>query len=161
MFVLKIAQPEYFSPFLGCQLTLLQNSMQTLSPNDSQIKFPLKITPIKLKRLGHVAICVQDIPASVLFYQNLGMELAWQDQDWAYLKAGNDGLALLGPDYAQAGAHFGFVFSDRAEMQAHHQRLSSEQVKTGAIHEHRDGTASFYTKDPDGHTFEFLYEPTP
>jgi catechol 2,3-dioxygenase-like lactoylglutathione lyase family enzyme len=133
----------------------MHSTSETSNPVISQIKSP----QISLKRLGHVAICVQDIPKSVAFYQNLGMELAWQDRDWAYLKAGSDGLALLGPDYAQAGTHFGFVFGDRAEMQAHHQRLRSEGVKAGEIHEHRDGTASFYGKDLDGNTFEFLYEP--
>jgi hypothetical protein len=29
----------------------------------------------------------------------------------------------------------------------------------GEIHTHRDGTASFYGKDPDGNLFEFVYEP--
>ena len=49
---------------------------------------------MKLKRLGHVAICVQDVDQAVEFYKNLGMEIAWKDSDWAYLKAGDDGLAL-------------------------------------------------------------------
>jgi catechol 2,3-dioxygenase-like lactoylglutathione lyase family enzyme len=114
---------------------------------------------MKLKRLGHVAVCVKDIPAAVDFYQKLGLHLAWQDTDWAYLKAGDDGLALLGPDYQHAGAHFGFVFSDRAELEQHHTRLSESGFKVGKIHGHRDGTASFYSKDPDNNTFEFLYEP--
>jgi len=65
---------------------------------------------MKLKRLGHVAVCVQDIEKSAEFYLNLGMELVWKDADWAYLKAGEDGLALLSPSYDQAGPHFGFVF---------------------------------------------------
>lgn len=114
---------------------------------------------MKLTRLGHVAICVQDISKAVEFYQNLGMELAWQDSDWAYLKAGADGLALLSPQYQKAKAHFGFVFADRAELAQHHQRLEGQGVRVGAIHDHRDGTASFYSNDPDGNTFEFLYEP--
>ncbi len=114
---------------------------------------------MQLKRLGHVAICVKDIPKAVQFYQNLGMELAWQDQDWAYLKAGQDGLALLSPEYKQANAHFGFVFSDRTELEQHHAALTAAGVKVGNIHEHRDSTASFYSKDLDGNTFEFLYEP--
>lgn len=116
-------------------------------------------TITQLKRLGHVAICVQDIPKSIAFYQNLGMELTWQDQDWAYLKAGDDGLALLGPDYGKAGAHFGFVFSDRDALEGHHQRLRAEGVRVGDIHGHRDGTASFYLKDPDHNILEFLYDP--
>ncbi|HIK30507.1 MAG TPA: VOC family protein [Oscillatoriales cyanobacterium M59_W2019_021] len=114
---------------------------------------------MKLKRLGHVAICVENIDRAAQFYQNLGMNLVWQDADWAYLKAGEDGLALLSPNYDQAGPHFGFVFDDRAEMEAAYDRLKQEDLHLTQIHEHRDGTASFYGKDPDGNWFEYLYEP--
>ncbi|MGD1927320.1 MAG: VOC family protein [Leptolyngbyaceae cyanobacterium] len=116
---------------------------------------------MKPKRLGHVAICVQDINKAVEFYQSLGMEVAWQDADWAYVKAGDDGLALLSPSYEQAGPHFGFVFSDRAEVDAAYDRLKADGVYVTQIHDHRDGTASFYGKDPDGNWFEYLYEPAP
>ncbi|NJN21672.1 MAG: VOC family protein [Leptolyngbya sp. RL_3_1] len=116
---------------------------------------------MKPKRLGHVAICVQDIPKAVAFYQNLGMEVAWQDADWAYLKAGDDGLALLSPGYEQAGPHFGFVFSDRAEVDTAYDRLKAEGIHVTKVHEHRDGTASFYGRDLDGNWFEYLYEPAP
>ena len=114
---------------------------------------------MKLKRLGHVAVCVQDIEKSAEFYRNLGMELVWKDTDWAYLKAGEDGLALLSPSYDQAGPHFGFVFDDRAEMESAYEQLKTEGVSVTKIHEHRDGTASFYGRDPDGNGFEYLYEP--
>ncbi|NEP46096.1 MAG: VOC family protein [Okeania sp. SIO2H7] len=113
---------------------------------------------MKLKRLGHVAICVKDIDKAAEFYQNLGMELAWKDTDWAYLKAGEDGLALLSPSYQQAGAHFGFIFSDRSEMEKAYEELKQQQIRVSEIHEHRDGTASFYGRDPDGNWFEYLYE---
>jgi catechol 2,3-dioxygenase-like lactoylglutathione lyase family enzyme len=116
---------------------------------------------MKPNRLGHVAICVQDIPRAVAFYKNLGMDVAWQDADWAYLKAGEDGLALLSPSYAQAGPHFGFVFRDRAEVDAAYDRLKAEGIHVTQIHEHRDGTASFYGRDLDGNWFEYLYEPAP
>ncbi|MEO0491107.1 MAG: VOC family protein, partial [Cyanobacteria bacterium J06659_2] len=105
---------------------------------------------MNIKRLGHVAICVKDIEKAAQFYQNLGMELAWQDADWAYLKAGDDGLALLSPSYDQAGPHFGFVFDDRSEVDAAYERLKKEGIFVTQIHEHRDGTASFYGKDLDG-----------
>ncbi|AMW27459.1 MULTISPECIES: VOC family protein [Arthrospira] len=114
---------------------------------------------MQLKRLGHVAICVQDIKTAANFYQNLGMELVWQDSDWAYLKAGDDGLALLGPGYSQARSHFGFVFSDRTEIETAYQQLQQQGAEITPIHEHRDGTASFYGRDPDGNAFEYLYEP--
>ncbi|NEP17627.1 MAG: VOC family protein [Leptolyngbya sp. SIO4C1] len=114
---------------------------------------------MEIKRLGHVAICVDDIATAAQFYQNLGMQLVWQDTDWAYLKAGRDGLALLSPSYDQAGPHFGFVFSDRAEVDAAYDRLRAEGIHLTEIHEHRDGTASFYGRDPFGNWFEYLYEP--
>jgi catechol 2,3-dioxygenase-like lactoylglutathione lyase family enzyme len=114
---------------------------------------------MQLKRIGHVAICVKDLAQAAQFYQNLGMEIAWQDSDWAYLKAGEDGLALLSPQYAQAGPHFGFVFDDRAEVEAAYARLKAEGVHLTPIHEHRDGTASFYGRDLDNNWFEYLYEP--
>ncbi|NEP08377.1 MAG: VOC family protein [Okeania sp. SIO2G4] len=114
---------------------------------------------MKLKRLGHVAICVQDVDKAVEFYQNLGMEIAWKDADWAYLKAGDDGLALLSPGYEQAGPHFGFVFSDRSEMETAYEQLKVQNIQVSPVHEHRDGTASFYGRDLDGNWFEYLYEP--
>lgn len=116
---------------------------------------------MNLKRIGHVAICVQDLDRAAQFYQNLGMDLVWKDADWAYLKAGEDGLALLSPQYAQAGPHFGFIFHNRAEVEAAYQQLKAEGVHLTDIHEHRDGTASFYGRDPEGNWFEFLYEPAP
>ncbi|NJR68471.1 MAG: VOC family protein [Synechococcales cyanobacterium CRU_2_2] len=116
---------------------------------------------MQVKRLGHVAIKVENIERAAAFYQDLGLELAWKDADWAYLKAGQDGLALLGPGYAQAGPHFGFVFDNRAEVDKAFERLSQTEVKLTPVHDHRDGTASFYGRDPDGNWFEYLYEPTP
>ena len=49
-------------------------------------------------RLGHVAIRVADMDRAKGFYLGLGMELVWDAEDWAYLSAGADGLALLGPN---------------------------------------------------------------
>ncbi|HIK29110.1 MAG: VOC family protein [Oscillatoriaceae bacterium SKW80] len=116
---------------------------------------------MQLKRLGHVAIRVSDLERAVKFYQNLGMELVWKDADWAYLKAGEDGLALLSPAYKHAGPHFGFVFRERTEMEAAHIQLKAQGLNVGEIYNHRDGTASFYGCDPDGNWFEYLYEPVP
>ena len=112
-----------------------------------------------LPGLGHVAVKVADIPKALEFYRTLGMTVVWEDSDWAYVKAGEDGLALLGPGYKAAGPHFGFVFRDRAHLDAEHQRITQLGVKLGAIHDHRDGTASCYGRDLDGNVFELLYEP--
>jgi len=112
-----------------------------------------------LKRLGHVAVRVADIPTALIFYRGLGMEVAWEDTDWAYVKAGADGLALLGPTYTHAGAHFGFILSERAEMEERFATLTTQGAACSPLLDHRDGTSSFYAKDPDGNLLEFLYEP--
>ncbi len=62
-------------------------------------------------RENFIAICINDIDKAA-FYKNLGMRLVWKETDWAYLKAGEDGLALLSPGYHQASTHFRFVLSD-------------------------------------------------
>jgi catechol 2,3-dioxygenase-like lactoylglutathione lyase family enzyme len=120
-------------------------------------------TPIRarLTRLGHVAVCVADVERAVDFYRTLGMEVAWQDEDWAFVKAGGDGLALLGPKYASAGPHFGFVLDSVDAMQRYHAQLQAMGATLTTPHDHRDGTTSFYARDPDGNTFEFLVPRTP
>ena len=114
-----------------------------------------------VERLGHVAIRVQDMERAKRFYCSLGMELVWDAQDWCYLETrpGREGLALLGPDYRAAGPHFAFHFRDRAAINTAHAQLKAAGVAVGAVHDHRDGTASFYLRDPEGNWLEMLYEP--
>ncbi len=114
-----------------------------------------------MTRLGHVAVRVQDMERAKRFYEGLGLRLTWDAQDWAYMQspANGDGIALLSPSYTAAGPHFAFHFSDRAEVQTVHDRLEAEGHRVGPVHDHRDGTASFYLQDPEGNWLEVLYEP--
>ncbi len=114
-----------------------------------------------VERLGHIAIRVKDMNRAKSFYMSLGMKIIWDDMDWCYLEAGpgKDGLALLGPGYKAAGPHFAFHFKDRNEVVQVHQRLKALGVDIGSLHDHRDGTASFYLRDPEGNWLEMLYEP--
>ncbi|WP_269622290.1 VOC family protein [Prochlorococcus marinus] len=114
-----------------------------------------------VQRLGHVAIRVKDVERAKLFYINLGMKLVWDDQDWCYLEVepGKDGLALLGPTYKAAGPHFAFHFTDKSEVEDAHKNLIKSGVEVGSLHDHRDGTASFYLKDSEGNWLEMLYHP--
>ena len=116
---------------------------------------------ITVQRLGHIAIRVQNIERAKDFYMNLGMNLIWDDNDWCYLEAGagKDGLALLGPTYKAAGPHFAFHFNDRVDVETIHSQLDELGVQVGTLHEHRDGTASFYLRDPDGNWLEMLHQP--
>ncbi len=117
---------------------------------------------VNVKRLGHVAIRVKDIARAKSFYISLGMKLVWDDPQWCYLEAhpSSDGLALLGPDYKAAGPHFAFHFTNKSEVEKAHRELMEAGVQVGSIHEHRDGTSSFYLKDPEGNWLEMLYLPS-
>ncbi len=116
---------------------------------------------INVQRLGHIAIRVEDIDRAKAFYMSLGMHLIWDENDWCYLEAGSgkDGLALLGPGYKAAGPHFAFHFTDRVQVENIHCQLKEKGVQVGSLHNHRDGTASFYLKDPEGNWLEMLYLP--
>ncbi len=112
-------------------------------------------------RLGHVALRVQDLERAAAFYQGLGLRLTWQADDWAYLQwpAGGEGLALLSPSYTAAGPHLALHFTAREEVEAAHAALEASGHTCGPVHDHRDGTASFYLRDPEGNWLEMLYEP--
>lgn len=119
------------------------------------------VSPSTPLRLGHVAVRVQDMERAKAFYRALGLELTWDANDWAYLQlpGGGEGVALLGPEYKAAGPHFAFHVGDRAALAAVHAELQGQDVTVGAIHDHRDQTASFYLQDPEGNWLEVLHEP--
>ena len=116
---------------------------------------------VNVKRLGHVAVRVKDVARAKSFYISLGMKLVWDDPEWCYLEAGssNDGLALLGPNYKAAGPHFAFHFTNKTEVEKAHKQFKEAGVHVGALHKHRDGTSSFYLKDPEGNLLEMLHLP--
>tara|TARA_B100000700_G_C14981158_1_gene826479 strand:- start:801 stop:1217 length:417 start_codon:yes stop_codon:yes gene_type:complete len=123
------------------------------------VQKPLAKRLVQVQRLGHIAIRVQDVDRAKSFYLSLGMKLVWDDPDWCYLEAGSgkDGLALLGPGYKAAGPHFAFHFTDRTQIELMHKQLKHAGVSVGQLHDHRDGTASFYLRDPEGNWLEMLY----
>ena len=114
-----------------------------------------------VQRSGHIALRVENLDRAKSFYSNLGMQLIWDDKDWCYLEAGKgkDGLALLGPSYKAAGPHFAFHFEEKKEVENIYSDLKKSGVKVAPIHEHRDGTASFYMQDTEGNWLEMLYVP--
>jgi catechol 2,3-dioxygenase-like lactoylglutathione lyase family enzyme len=119
------------------------------------------MAPAAVHRLGHVALRVTDMERAKAFYTALGLRLTWDAADWAYLQSplSGDGVALLSPDYRAAGPHFAFHFDSRADVEAVHAQLVASGHPVGPLHDHRDGTASFYLQDPEGNWLEVLYEP--
>ena len=114
-----------------------------------------------VSRLGHVALRVQDMERAKAFYGALGLRLTWDAADWAYMQSPEtgDGIALLSPDYKAAGPHFAFHLGERDQVDAVHAQLEATGHRCGPVHDHRDGTASFYTQDSEGNWLEVLYEP--
>jgi catechol 2,3-dioxygenase-like lactoylglutathione lyase family enzyme len=123
--------------------------------------FPFAMAPAAVHRLGHVALRVQDMERAKAFYIALGLRLTWEAEDWCYLQwpLGGEGIALLSPTYRAAGPHFAFHFQDRAAVDQAREDLVARGHTCGPVHDHRDGTASFYMQDPEGNWLELLYEP--
>lgn len=104
---------------------------------------------------------MQDIQRAVGFYLALGLRLTWQADDWAYLQWPDSGagIALLSPDYTAAGPHLALHVHDRAAVDVLRDQLLADGHRCGPVHDHRDGTASFYLQDSEGNWLELLYEP--
>jgi catechol 2,3-dioxygenase-like lactoylglutathione lyase family enzyme len=117
--------------------------------------------------LRHLALRVADVDRAREFYVRVfGMRLVWQpDPDNAYLSSGIDNLALhrgdTGDPERQVLDHLGFVAGSVAEVEAAHVWAASVGLDIAKpLARHRDGSVSFYLRDPDGNVIQVLYEPS-
>jgi catechol 2,3-dioxygenase-like lactoylglutathione lyase family enzyme len=122
---------------------------------------------IKHRGLRHLALNVKDVAHAVNFYRRVfGMEIVWQpDADNAYLSSGCDNLALhrgpAGDRSAQSLDHIGFIVSTIEELEAGYQWAQQNQLDIARpLRSHRDGSVSFYVRDPEGNVIQMLYEPS-
>ncbi len=98
-------------------------------------------------RFDHVAVNVKDVAASIEWYvKNLGANVVYRDDAWAYLEAAGVRIALT--VRSQHPAHIAFDVGPNppAEFVAKAKR-------------HRDGSMSRYVTDPDGNAIEYIYYP--
>jgi catechol 2,3-dioxygenase-like lactoylglutathione lyase family enzyme len=115
--------------------------------------------------LRHVALNVRNLEACERFYAGLiGLAVEWRpDADNVYLTSGADNLALHRGESAQApGAldHIGFTLDSPDQVDAWHDYLAAEGVSIQAPpRTHRDGSCSFYCRDPDGNVVQFIFHP--
>jgi len=114
--------------------------------------------------IRHVALKVADVERSERFYVDvLGYRVEWRpDPDNVYLTRDGDNLALH-KDAGGAGGpldHFGIMLKRADDVDAWAAHLKAHGV--ALVKEpktHRDGARSFYTRDPDGVTIQFIHHP--
>ena len=130
--------------------------------------------PLRLARMGHLSLRVSDLDVAEKFYTEvLGMRPVWRSEgEIAFLECGNDDLALIQipkeemhafrhrPQTLQSLHHFGFRVHAKEEVD----RLAQEVRNRGIAiddgpRDHRDGSRSFYFKDPDGNYIQILWDP--
>ncbi|MGH7914798.1 MAG: VOC family protein [Candidatus Binataceae bacterium] len=121
---------------------------------------------ISNRGMRHLALRVNDVARAVEFYARVfGMRVVWQpDPDNAYLSSGCDNLALhrgaAGDSSAGALDHLGFVVPTVADLEAGWRWAEAERLDiVHPLRHHRDGSVSFYIRDPDGNVIQLLFEP--
>ena len=122
---------------------------------------------IKHRGLRHLALKVSDVERAVAFYSRVfGMRVVWQpDPENAYLSSGCDNLALhkgpFGSADAQVLDHLGFIVPTIADVESAWSWAQAERLDIAhPLKRHRDGSVSFYIRDPDGTVIQVLYEPS-
>jgi catechol 2,3-dioxygenase-like lactoylglutathione lyase family enzyme len=122
----------------------------------------------KIIGLRHLALNVSDIQKSKAFYiEVMGMRVAWEpDSQSTYLTSGTDNLALhelppeKKPKEVQSLDHLGFLVESIEEVLAWANHLEKKGVSIAVSpRAHRDGSFSYYLREPDGNLIQILYEP--
>lgn len=117
--------------------------------------------------MRHVALRVADLERSKRFYAEVfGMSVIWQpDSGNAYLSSGCDILALHQETRSQslepeALDHIGFFVPALTDLERDFAWVRAQSIPiVHPLRHHRDGTSSFYVRDPDGVVIQVLYDP--
>ncbi len=114
-----------------------------------------------VKSMGHAALFVEDIKTASKFYKEvLELKPVWEgDEDWSNFELGGDDLSLVKKKNAVHPPHIGFYVASLEGLQTMHTRVKATGVKIETIDLHRDGTSSFYFRDPDNNLLEMIFDP--
>ncbi len=125
---------------------------------------------IETQGMRHVALRVADVERSKNFYMEVfGMRVVWQpDPDNAYLSSGSDNLALhrepaidCAPTSAGVLDHIGFFVEELKQLEQNFAWARQRGLEiVSPLQQHRDGTHSFYIKDPDGVVVQLIHDPS-
>lgn len=120
------------------------------------------MTKLPACELAHIALHCADLARMERFYRDiLGYSVVWRpDPDNCYLSRGRDSLALhtasIVGDETRLD-HFGLVLADPASVDAWADHVQAQGVVLDSeLRTHRDGTRSFYIRDPEGNRIQFL-----
>ncbi|MGH9942598.1 MAG: VOC family protein [Pyrinomonadaceae bacterium] len=103
--------------------------------------------------VDHIAVPCEDLQDGVREYERIGFKLETLYDDWAMLRDPRGfGLALLPPG-SKHPPHLGLRVETRDELEEFARR------EKRPVKEHRDRTASFYTKGVAGQIVEVIYYP--
>ena len=130
--------------------------------------------PVRLQRMGHLSLRVSDLSASEKFYMEvLGMKPVWRSEgEIAFLECDNDDLALIQIPLdevqgfrkrsmaSQSLHHFGFRVATKDEVDRFALGLGGRGIVIDdGPRDHRDGSRSFYFRDPDDNYIQVLWDP--
>lgn len=102
-------------------------------------------------QFDHVAIESTDIDKSVKWYKEMwdNAVVLHQDDTWAFLESNGVKIAFVSPN--QHPPHVAF----KVDSQKHEDFLNKTFPNHGWKN-HRDGSKSFYVRDPSGNFVEFI-----
>jgi len=113
------------------------------------------------QRMGHVGIQVANVQRALEFYRDcLGFRVQWDgSEDWANVSLGGDDLGLIRKAEAKHPPHLGLRVQSKEDLQKAHAQLQSKGIPVEPLKGHRDGSISFYFRDPDDNILEALWMP--
>jgi len=101
--------------------------------------------------IDHLALETTDIDASVSWYLQVldNPKIIYQDKTWALIESNGVKIAFVSPN--QHPSHLGLKIESREHEDDLRARYPNAVWKP-----HRDGSTSFYVKDPSGNMVEFI-----
>lgn len=118
---------------------------------------------MKMRAINHVSLVASDVERSARFYEEtFGMERAWQEGEFVFLRCGDSDLALVGgKPVVHRRFHIGFRVDRRDEVDAWLARVRQRRIPIAHGPADYGDYYTFTCRDPDGYGIEVYYEEEP